>query len=174
MKFERSVRLSIVAYCTFAYMVFGDIGEPIGFATMWYDRLGAPYWRALVAGSFTIAAVFFLVTSKMGLKLPYKILIFAVIGVYLSVLSVGMYVDRLRNEKIEAFNADVFFENSFFRSIQEAPVEWQFFLHAAALKNCTPYAWSYRLMDFYELKPNVAINVLPAEWLERCNIRRDF
>ncbi|HEV7319413.1 MAG TPA: hypothetical protein VGO04_12490 [Ensifer sp.] len=174
MKLKRSVWLSILAYCAFAYMVFGDIGEPIGFATMWSDRLGTAYWRVLVASSFTIAAVVFLIASRMGLNLPYRILIFAVTGVYMSVLSVGMYVDRLRHEKIDAFNADVFFENSFLRSIQEAPVEWQYFLHAAALKNCTPYAWSYRLMDFYELKPNVAINVLPAEWLERCNIRRDF
>lgn len=174
MKFKSPVWLSIVAYGAFAYWVFGDIAEPIGFMTMWSDRLSAPYWKALVAGSFTVAAILFLSASKLGLILPYRVLLFAIAGVYLSVLSVGTYVDRLRHEKIVAFNADIVLENSFTRSVQEAPVEWQFFLHAAALKNCTPYAWSYRLMEFYELKPNVAINVLPDEWLKRCDIRRSF
>lgn len=172
MKFDGSVCLSVLAYCVFALMVFGDMLEPIGFMTIWSDRLSIPYWRVAVVCSFVIAAVLFFVASQLRLKLPYRVLIFVVVGISLSVLSVGMYVDRIRHEKILEFNADVAIENSFFRSIREAPTEFQFFLHAAALKNCTPYAWSYRLMEFYELKPNVAINVLPDEWLKRCGIRR--
>ena len=172
MKFAVSVGLSILVYCVFAFMMFGDILEPIGFMTMWSDRLSIPYWRVAVAGSFAIAAMFFFAASRLRVKLPYRVLIFAVVGVSLSVFTVGMYVDRKRHQKIVEFNADIAIEHSFFRSIREAPAEFQFYLHAAALKNCIPYAWSYRLMGFYELEPNVAINVLPDEWLERCSIQR--
>jgi hypothetical protein len=40
------------------------------------------------------------------------------------------------------------------------------------LKDCVPYAWSYRLMEFYQLPSDVAVNVLPQDWLERCSIQR--
>ena len=89
-----------------------------------------------------------------------------------SIVSVGLYTDRKRHERTTAFAADAIVDHSFFRSIREAPRENQFYLHAAALKECVPYAWSYRRMDFYELEANTAVNVLPHDWLARCKINR--
>ncbi|EJJ27637.1 hypothetical protein [Rhizobium sp. CF142] len=172
MKFDIHVALSFIAYFFFALILFDDILAPLGFMTVRYDGLNLPYWKTIVAGCFFIAAMCFLAASWPPFKLPYKILISAIVGVSLSVFSVGKYADRVRHQKIVEFNADVAFENSFFRSLKEAPVEFQFYLHAAALKNCTPYAWSYRLMAFYELEPDVAVNVLPDEWVKRCSIHR--
>jgi hypothetical protein len=170
--FNTFVALSFIAYFVFAYTLFGDILAPLGLMTLWHDRLGAPYWKAIIAGCFLIAAMCFFVASRLRFALPFRILIFAIVGVSLSVFSVGTYADRVRHQKIVEFNADISFENSFFRSIREAPDEFQFYLHAAALKNCRPYAWSYREMAFYELKPDVAVNVLPDEWVKRCSIHR--
>ena len=89
-----------------------------------------------------------------------------------SVVGIGLYADHVRATRTTEFAADVSVGHSFFRSIRVAPSEFQFDLHAAALKRCKPYGWSYRTMDFYELPPNVAVNVLPAEWVNRCHMHR--
>jgi len=90
----------------------------------------------------------------------------------LSVGLVGAYAEYLRRVRVLEFAPDSYVEKPFFRSLQEVPNDFQFFLHAAALKHCKPYAWSYREMDFYELPPDAAVNVLPAEWIKRCAIKR--
>lgn len=96
----------------------------------------------------------------------------AVLALVLPTLLIGAYADWKRHELIRQFNADHLIEHSFFCSIREAPANFvQYYLHAAALKNCVPYAWSYRDMAFYQLPPGVAINVLPQEWLEMCGKR---
>jgi hypothetical protein len=84
----------------------------------------------------------------------------------------GVYVDNVRHNHMIEFAADDYFEHSIFRSILEAPREYQFYLHAAAIKKCVPYAWGYGAMGFYRLPPNVAVNVLPDKWLRRCSIHR--
>jgi hypothetical protein len=91
-------------------------------------------------------------------------------GPFLPTFFVGIYGDFLRHGAVLAFGADEVEEHSFFRSLREAPQDFQFFLHTAALKNCTPYAWSYRTMAYYRLGPSVAGNVVPRQWIARCSI----
>lgn len=153
------------------FLAFGDVLAPLLLMTIWSDRLGAPYWKIAVPGSFAIAA-FVLSASSSHIRSPYRLPVFVVAGLLLSVISVGLYADWIRRERIIEFNADVAIQHTFFRSIREAPREFQFFLHSAALKGCVPYAWSYRLMEFYQLPSDVAVNVLPQDWLECCSIQR--
>jgi hypothetical protein len=69
-------------------------------------------------------------------------------------------------------DADHVEDRWFFASLHNAPTKYQFFLHATALKNCIPYAWSYRKLAFYVVPPNAAVNVLPHDWIIQCGIIR--
>ncbi len=91
---------------------------------------------------------------------------------FLTVSSVGLYADWQRRAAISTFNPDREIQHSFFRSIREVPREFQFRVHAAALKGCIPYIWSYRSMRLVQLDPDVAPNVLPFEWITRCDLQR--
>ncbi len=164
----KTVVLTILAYCLVASIAFGNVLAPLAALLLWSDRLGVPSWRIFVLGSTLLSAGIFFVP----LKRPYKLPAFVLLTMTFSIVSVGIYADRKRHERTTAFAADAIKDHSFFRSIREAPREFQFYLHAAALKQCVPYAWSYRLMDFYELPANTAVNVLPRDWLERCKINR--
>ncbi len=164
----KSVGSAILAYVVIAIIAFGDIFKPLAFATQWSDRLGAPYWPALVAGSLAVAGLVFLLPARFTFRKWLKLPIFVAAVMILSVLSVGFYADSLRREKLARFPAQERFEHSFFRSLREAPREFQFFLHAAVLKDCVPFAWSYARMDLYRVPPGAAINVLPGEWIKRC------
>jgi hypothetical protein len=82
------------------------------------------------------------------------------------------YGDWMRREAIVAFHADQQVQHSFFISLHQVPREFQFYVHAAVLRDCVPYIWSYRELSFIPLEPNTAVNVLPQEWLEKCAIKR--
>lgn len=172
MKIFVSLGLTILAYCAVALLTFGDVLSPIGFMMILPDRLGAPHWKIAVAASFVVAAIALLIRPRLVLKSLYRLPLFVAIAMIFSVTSVGIYSDWLRQQKIVEFNADAVSQYSFFRSIREVPRDFQFFLHTAALKDCVPYAWSYREMDFYQLKPDTAVNVLPRQWVEQCDIKR--
>jgi hypothetical protein len=120
----------------------------------------------VLAGFVTVFA------ARMGLPKFLSLGFFTLISVSLSGLFVGTYAEHRRDIVVEAFAPDEQLPASFFTSLRNAPREFQFFLHGPALKNCQPYAWSYRTMSFYELPPNVAANVLPKIWIEKCNIQR--
>lgn len=160
---------AVLTYVGVTTLLFGSPVHPIMLALLWHDRLGAPLWQlipplSLVALSFTV--------RFMGpVESPFRIPIFIILSILLPTAIVGVYADGIRHRAVQAFGADEVEEHSFFRSIREAPSDFQFFLHTAALKGCTPYAWSYRNMAFYVLKPDVGANVLPRKWLERCGIR---
>lgn len=163
----KTAGLGCITYAAIAVFGFGSLFQPIGLATLWSDRLGAPYWPWIVVACFAVGATSFLLPSRFSLlRAP----LFIAVGLVASLLCVGSYVDHLRSMKINAFGADRLMEHTFLESVRHAPNEFQLFLHAAALKDCIPYSWSYRTMDFYRLPPDVAVNVLPRAWLVECSI----
>ena len=91
----------------------------------------------------------------------------------LSVLLVTIYADWKRQAAILDFAPDYVTQHSLLLSIRHAPSDFQSFLHAAALKDCVPYAWSYREMAFYRLPLSAAVNVLPRYWIKMCSFRRE-
>lgn len=167
---KRSMGLGLITYAVIAWFAFGGIFKPVSFATSWHDRFGAPYWPALVVGSFLAGALSFLLPTRFSLL---RVPAFIAIGLLGSLLSVGLYADHLRSDAINRFGADQQLQHPFRDSVRQAPEEFQFFLHAAAMKHCIPYAWSYRSMSFYRLPPDAAVNVLPVAWLKQCSIHSD-
>ena len=167
----KSLLLALLAYALASLLFFGDVLRPLWFITFWLGRLGAPLWQALLVASAVVATMLAGVASRRvspTLGAP----VFVVVIITASVLSVGLYAELFRAQRTYAFQPDVHSSNSFFASLREAPKEFQFFLHSAALKDCVPYAWSYRDLAFYRLPPGVAPNVLPADWLTMCSIER--
>lgn len=159
------------SYILVSELLYGD-QSPLWFAFFPSSRLGLPYWKEFAA--FLIAIVGLVLLNpfrRYSLSVIIRLPVCVALSLLLPTLFIGVYADWKRSELIQQFKADHLYEHSFFRSIREAPAEFQFYLHAAALKGCVPYAWSYREMAFYELRPNVAINVLPQGWLEMCGIR---
>jgi hypothetical protein len=164
--------LTLLAYVFMSLLFFGDVFKPLWLLTSGSDRFGVPFWQALLIPGALLAAVLAAMASRYGapiLSAPVFIMVFASV----SVLSIGAYAESIRRQKTDSIKPDAHMENSFFQSLQKAPnVDFQFFLHSAIMKGCVPYAWSYRELDFYRLEPNVAPNVLPFDWVERCQIRR--
>ena len=165
--------LAIGAYSVAALILFGDVYKPIAFASLLQNRLGAPFWQALiVVGGIVAVALTSMFRVRFRLNNRYFLPGFIFLWMSLSVLFVGIYAEGLRFRAVNAFGPDDYRSRPFMISIRKAPRDFQLFLHAAALKDCQPYAWSYRQMDFYKLSPNVAINVAPGDWIKRCAIER--
>lgn len=173
MIFIASVGYSILAYCIMALLIFGDLLSPLGFTTVFSNRLGAPFWQILVFAS-AVAAILCapIAQRRLGLGTQYRASTFICLWMCMSVLSVGIYAELSRYRKMRELTPDQYSWHSFFRSIREVPRDYQFFYHAVAIKDCRPYAWSYREMAFYELNPNVAINLLPSDWTQKCALER--
>jgi len=162
--------VTIFTYFVMALFIFGDLFTPFAFLTIWSGRLGADYWLLLVVIAVGIAASVFFPPLVTRIDLLARAPLFVLAAMALSVLIVGFYADWKRRKVIENFSASHVIQHSFFRPIREAPRDFQFYLHAAALKDCVPYAWSYREMSFYALKPSIARNVLPVAWRQMCAI----
>ena len=69
------------------------------------------------------------------------------VAIISAILFIGAYAEILRRQAMAEFKADREFQNLFWVSLHNAPTGGQFFLHAGALKNGVPYAWSSRTMN---------------------------
>ena len=162
----------LLAYGLTSVLLYGGPLQALGLLTFWRDRLGLAYWPALLLVAMVLAIFLAKFSARFGMPRVLIPAVFIVISMSFSALLVGSYAANQRDGIVEKFEPDVEIRSSVFASFRNAPQEFQFFLHGAALKDCKPYAWSYRQMSFYELPPNVAVNVLPASWIEECNIQR--
>ena len=161
----RNLWLGCATYVAIAVIFFGGLIQPIFLATVWSDRLAAPYWGWIVSACIAIgAACFFLPSRWSAARGPA----FVLVGLLGSLLSVGAYADYLTSKALDDFGGERNIQHSFNESVRHAPEEFQLFLHAAALKRCVPFAWSYRPLSFYQVPADAAINVLPKEWLSEC------
>ena len=164
--------LAALAYGVVTAVLFGGPFQPIGLATIWSDRLGIPHWRMIAALGVFVSALVCAMPLRNTINFTVRLPIFVILAVLLPTVIVGLYADRIRHHVVLALEPDEIEEHSFFASIRMAPADFQDFLHTAVLKDCTPYAWSYRSLRFYRLSPNVGVNVLPSQWIERCAIQR--
>lgn len=172
MKVFYNIALSIWAYVLTGTILFGDPLQPIMLLTRWNDRLSAPNWQAFLFIGISLGTLAGMSVARSVLGSTFAIPVFVVVSITFGTMSVGIYVEYMRSRIIDSFDADKEIRKSFFRSIRNAPQDYQLFLHGAALKECIPYAWSYRTMSFYRLPENAAVNVLPPSWIKLCKIER--
>lgn len=162
---QKSLWLGCATYVAASVIFFGGLLKPIFFATVWSNRLGAPHWGWIVFACFLIGAAGFFLPSRLA---SFRGPTFILVGLLGSLFSVGAYADHLTSKAMRDFGAERRIQHSFTDSVRHAPEEFQFFLHAAALKRCVPFAWSYKSLSFYQIPPKAAINVLPQSWLAEC------
>lgn len=170
--FALQLLLAAFAYTIVTVALFGSVGQPLALATIWSDRLGLLLWGWIAMLCIGASALIFVVPLKSQTARALRLPMFVALAIVLPTTVVGLYADSERRGGIRTFGADEVEENSFFTSIREAPQEFQFFLHTAALKDCVPYAWSYRTHSFYKLPPDTAVNVLPQQWIAKCGTKR--
>ena len=162
---QKTLWLGCATYIAIAVFFFGGILQPIFLATVWSDRLAAPYWGWIVFACFAIGTAGLFLPSRLA---SFRGPAFVLVGMLGSLFSVGAYADHLTSKALRDLGAEQRIEHGFLDSVRHAPEELQVFLHAAALKQCVPYAWSYRSLSFYQIPPEAAINVLPQSWLAAC------
>ena len=161
----RTVGLSCATYAMIAIIFFDGLVQPIALVTLWSDRLSAPHWGWIVGACFTVAAAGFFLPAPLSV---FRGAVFVAIGMLGSLFFVGLYANNITIKALAHFGGERQIRQSFYESVRHAPDEFQFFLHAASLKRCVPFAWSYRSRSFYEIPPSAAINVLPRDWLAAC------
>ncbi len=163
--------LAALAYGALTTVLFGNPVQPILLATIWSDRLGIPYWRVIVGLCIAASALVFAKPFRDTFTRVQRPSIFVILAVLVPTVIVGGAAEVMKARALAALGADEIKEQHLFLSIRNAPADTQFFLHTAALKGCTAYAWSYREMGFYVLRPDTAVNVLPRPWIDRCGIQ---
>lgn len=96
-----------------------------------------------------------------------------VVAYAVAVLATGLSATGARRAAIEALSPDRIRTRTLVGSLhgwtgEPGPTSAQ----AVALKDCTAYSWSYRGMAFNRLSPDVAVKVLPRDWVADCGIAR--
>lgn len=153
------------------FVVFGNPLAPAIAILIGWSLPDPAYWIApAIVGLWTAATIAYGIRKMFGGG--WSACAFGFLFLVLPCAFATFHIDAVRRAHIAAFEADYMVQHSFWRSLWSGPQEYQFYLHAAAIKDCKPHAWSYRQMAFYPLPNNVAVNVLPRAWLDRCDIVR--
>lgn len=165
----KTIALGIATYCLIALVAFDSILNPIAFMTGWSYRLGIPHWRLLIFASAAASSIVFLFPQSIPISLSCRVPAFVVLTMVLSIISVGYFANAIRKERLSEFHPDRYDDSSFFQSIQEAPREYQFFVHTLAMRNCVLYGWSYRTLSFYRIPLRADVG---RPWIKRCSTDR--
>lgn len=166
-----SFLLCIALYCLIALAVTGSLLTPIGILGIFGSPLGTKGGGYAIVFSTTLSVLiaFRVMPSSAG---SFRWPVFVALCMLLNVFSIGIYADWRRNEAIVQFSPDKQMQRSFFWSLRRVAQEPQFEVHAAVLRDCVPYIWSYSSMSLFEVEPNTAVNVVPYAWIKECGIER--
>lgn len=92
----------------------------------------------------------------------------AIFGLVIVPLSVFV-LDKIKERAIAQLEPESVISHSFAESAERLVWVDMYFVHAAVLKDCKVYSWSYRQMAFFELKTTIARNVVPIKWGANCH-----
>ncbi|MDH7797603.1 MULTISPECIES: hypothetical protein [unclassified Beijerinckia] len=125
-----------------------------------------PNWYVLIP---ILVGVIATVMVSMWIKSRWAAFISAAIFA-LVIVPLSMFVlDKVKERAIVQLQPEAVISHSFAESADRLFWVDMYFVHAAVLKNCKVYSWSYRQMAFFELKTNVARNVVPVKWGTNCH-----
>ncbi|MCR6499500.1 hypothetical protein MUO32_10685 [Shinella sp. CPCC 101442] len=166
-----SFLLCIVVYCLVALTTTGSLLTPIGILGLFGSPLGTEGggYALIFSIALSVLIAFRVIPPSAG---SFRWPVFVALCMLLNVFSIGTYADWRRNETIVRFSPDRQMQRSFFWSLRRVFDEPQFEVHAAVLKDCVPYIWSYSHMILFEVEPNTAVNVVPYAWIKECGITR--
>jgi hypothetical protein len=157
-----------VAYIVVTLMLFGDPLQPIALATRWSNRLGAPYWQWLALLGFVASVVMFRLLRN-SIFVGFRPSAFVFLAVLVPTIIVGVYTDALRHSAVLAFGATEVEEHSFYKSVCEAPHDFQLFLHGGA-KGLQALRLELSRDGILSVGPVSSGNVIPRRWMTMCSI----
>lgn len=165
----------ILSLATFG-TIWGSLVYALEITLLFRPRIhSAIFWSAFILGPLTAVLSVTLLNRTLFQKQMSAHLRWVLglnISIFGAILIGGVIATTWRSIEVKRFNPDQYIAAPFVMSIQETPKDFQFFLHAAALKNCKPYIWSYSRMQFVPVRANIAVNILPNDWLRECQIER--
>ena len=163
-----SLFMAVLSYVISSVILFGSALQPITLLVH-NELLSMPYW-SIPTLSVLVSLALVIRACMKTVSWIYALPLFVCLSMSLSVFNTVVIVDRAKAAAISKLRADKVVSISLWESLRNAPQDVQLFLHVKALKNCQPYGWSYRTMDFYKIPPNAAVNVLPRDWVSECQI----
>ena len=129
---------------------------------------GTPLFLPIYSYYLLITSILIWVLTGKNTK-KFAILYLSNLVIFTSVLMLGLNI--YRDSAIRRLEPDKIIVTPIIKVFRiEERWHLNFLLHAKALKFCVPMAYSYRLNGVYILENNVAVNVLPDEWLDECSI----
>ena len=162
--------LCIAVYSWIAMITTGSLVVPITIVKVVTGPIGAGggNYAVLFSTIFSAVVAFCLMPFRLAFRWP----VFVALCMILNVSLIGIYADWRRNDTIIRFSPDKQFQHSFSWSLLHGFSDSSFQPHAAVLRDCVPYIWSYRSMRLFRLEPNIAVNVLPYDWIKECGIKQ--
>lgn len=169
---KSTVMLALTVYLVVG-LFFGSFFQGLNVAFAFIFSFSKMYLLAVPGAAFVLAR------KSMSLERLKSIpgwagpsVVFA-LWVVFSIVPLGVYAEWRRSEAIKQFKPDEISKVSFYTSVRFAqPIGVNFRYHAVALKDCVAYNWSYSTMAFYVMDAASAVNVVPDEWLRRCDIQK--
>lgn len=164
-----------LSFCAFG-TVWGGLVYTLEISLLFRPRIHiAVFFGAVILGVIATVLLIALI-ERLFLKKQISSQLSWALGINFSafgaILIGGLVATTWRSIEVQRFSPDEYVSSSFYQSIRETPKEFQFFVHAAALKDCKPYIWSYSQMRFVHIRANTAVNVIPGEWVRQCDIVR--
>jgi len=165
----------LATYLAVSFLVFGHGFMALYLLLLEFDLLPKSIWIPSLTTGAVLAGLFcfgiYRIRKSALVLIPS---IFLVLFVLITLTLLSNVTTKIQNDKIKTLQPDLIKVSSFLSSM---PRGMEFFgrrgrPHVAALKDCKPYYWSCRDMEFYKLSPNIAVNVFPVGWVIDCNIRR--
>lgn len=161
-----------LAYFVCSFLLCGDMLSTLANAPIMARAGSRDFWNVFFLGSFALALIVSLPWLTPFIWPEFRPALFMTIWMLASATSAGIYGTAKLNEAIASLHPDKVFKNSFFQSLHQVPREFSTYAHAGAMKDCRPYYWSYTWLKFIPLNTDSAVNVLPQDWLDECNIKR--
>jgi len=164
----KQIVLGILSYVFVSTALLAHPFWPLIFLLGWQDRLGIPHWEWFIALGAVVATIIVGWLWRFDRLRHHFVPVWVALWILATVLPITITADARREAALRAFAPDRSFSHSIWRSFREAPREFQFYLHAGAVNDCTGYGWSYREMAFYEIPPSANADPRIDKWLWAC------
>ena len=167
-----SVAIGLIVFVLLSHLLFGNAWLPIA-GGLWFlnDPSSAPLTTriaiAILVGFIAAYALVFLGLMR-GLKWVFSAPAFIAIFVIVTWGTLSIELESSRVKALLMFRADKSVQHTVFWSYRQAMKSFKIEPHAATMKDCQIYIWSYKQMAFQEIGPNTAKNITPQKWRELC------
>ena len=137
------------------------------------ESLAKAYASLATILGITAAYISVKLARRRGMNWKFSAPAFVSIFVIVTWLMLTVSLEVARRVAIAKFDADASSQHSVLWSYHRALEPFKTHPHAAALKDCRIYIWSYKSMSFIELSPDAYKRAAPNAWVKSCTQTTD-